>query len=46
MCVLYLERDVCSVQGSPSGSAVKNLPAVREPQEMPVQSLGQEDPLE
>ena len=25
---------------------VKNLPAVQEPQEMQVQSLGQEDPLE
>ena len=29
--------------GFPSGSAVKNLPAMQEPQ---VQSLGQEDPLE
>ena len=29
----------------PGGSAVKNLPAVRKPQEMWVQSLGQEDPL-
>ena len=27
-------------------SAVKNLPAVQEPQETGVQSLGQEDPLE
>ena len=25
---------------------VKNLPAMQEPQETPVQSLGQEDPLE
>ena len=32
--------------GFPSGSAVKNLPAVQETQEMLVQSLGQEDPLE
>ena len=32
--------------GFPSGSAVKNLPAVQEKQEMQVQSLGQEDPLE
>ena len=30
----------------PDGSVVKNLPAVLEPQEMWVQSLGQEDPLE
>ena len=29
-----------------SGSAVRNLPARREPQEMQVGSLGQEDPLE
>ena len=32
--------------GFPSGSAVKNLPAMQEPQEMQVQSLDQEDPLE
>ena len=32
--------------GFPSGSAVKNLPAVQKMQEMWVQSLGQEDPLE
>ena len=30
----------------PSGSAVKNPPAVQEPQETRVRSLGQEDPLE
>ena len=30
-------------EGFPSGSTVKNLPAM---QEMQVQSLGQEDPLE
>ena len=30
----------------PSGSAVKNLPAMQEIQEMPFQSLGQEDPVE
>ena len=29
-----------------SGSAVKNLPEMQEPQEMQVQSLGWEDPLE
>ena len=32
--------------GFPGGSAVKNLPAVQEMQEMWVRSLGQEDPLE
>ena len=32
--------------GFPDGSVVKNLPAVQELQEMQVQSLGQEDPLE
>ena len=30
----------------PSGSVVKDLPAMQEPQETQVQSLGQEDPLE
>ena len=32
--------------GFPSGSAVKNLPAMEGPQETGVQSLGQEYPLE
>ena len=32
--------------GFPSGSAVKDLPAMQEPEEMWVQSLGQGDPLE
>ena len=32
--------------GFPSGSAVKNLPAMQELQEIQVWSLGQEDPLE
>ena len=32
--------------GFPSGSVVKNLPAVQEPQEMWVRSLDLEDPLE
>ena len=32
--------------GSPSDSAVKNLPAVQETQEMQVRSLGQEGLLE
>ena len=32
--------------GFPGDSLVKNLPAMQETQEMRVQSLGQEDPLE
>ena len=32
--------------GYPGGAVVKNLPAVQEPQETHVQSLGREDPLE
>ena len=32
--------------GFPSGSAVKNLPAVQETEETWVRSLGREDPLE
>ena len=32
--------------GFPSGSVVKKLPAMQEPQETGVQSLGWEDPLE
>ena len=35
-----------SVRGFPSGSAVKNPPAMQEMQETWVPSLGQEDPLE
>ena len=35
-----------SLVGFPSGSAVKNLPAMQEPQETQVLSLGQEDTLE
>ena len=34
------------LMGFPSGSAVKNLPAMQEMQEMRVQSLGWEEPLE
>ena len=37
---------LCLYWGFPGGSAVKNLPAVQEPQEMWVLSLGWEDPLE
>ena len=33
-------------EGFPSGSAIKNPPAMQEPQELRVRSLGQEDPLE
>ena len=33
-------------KGFPSGLAVKNPPAMKEPQETQVQSLGWEDPLE
>ena len=37
----------CLAQGGfPSGSVVKNLPAMQEMQEMSVRSLGLEDPLE
>ena len=32
--------------GLPGGPAVKNLPAMQEPQEMGIRSLGQENPLE
>ena len=32
--------------GFPGGSVVKNLPAMQEPQELQVPSLGPEDPLE
>ena len=34
------------MKGFLSGSAVKNLPAMQETQEIRVQSLGREDPLE
>ena len=37
---------VCYVLGFPHSSLVKNPPAMQEPQEMQVQSLGWEDPLE
>ena len=38
------KKELCA--GLPSGSVVKNPPAMQEPQEMGVRSLGQEDPLE
>ena len=34
------------IWGFPGGSAVKNLPAMKEMQETWIRSLGQEDPLE
>ena len=37
---------MCLIWGFPSGSVVKNLPAMQEMQEMWVWSLGQENPLE
>ena len=37
---------ISTTSSFPHGSAVKNPPAMWEPQEMQVQSLGQEDPLE
>ena len=42
-CIL-LNMDV--TRGFPRSSVVKNPPAMQEPQETQVQSLGQEDPLE
>ena len=41
-----LEVRELSRKGFPGGSAVKNLPAIQETQEIWVQSLTQEDPLE
>ena len=41
--VFVLGEDLCTFWSFPGGSAVKNLPAM---QEMQVQFLGQEDPLE
>jgi len=37
---------VQGTSGFPNGSTVKNLPEIQETQEIPVQSLGGEDPLE
>ena len=47
--VLYIYIYILSVYtyiGFPGGSVVKNTPAMQEPQETQVRSLGQEDPLE
>ena len=47
VCIyIYIYMYVCITRGFPSGSAVKNSPAMQEKQEMWVQSLGWEDPLE
>ena len=44
---LYIKHmHIYIYEGFPDGSAVKNPPAMQEPQEMQVWSLGQEDPLE
>ena len=40
LCIFKISRDF------PGGSAVKNPPAMQEPQETQVRSLGPEDPLE
>ena len=42
--VVYMHQD--SSTGFLCDSAVKNPPAIQEPQEMQIQSLGGEDPLE
>jgi len=42
----YIYMYIYIYTGFPGGSVVKNLPAMQEPQETQVQSLGQEDPLE
>ena len=43
MKIIYIYYNIW---GFPSSSAVKNLPAIQEPQETWVQSLGGEDTLE
>ena len=45
MTVLYLQ-EITQYLGFRGGSLLKNLPVMQEMQEMPVWSLGQEDPLE
>ena len=47
ICVhVYVSIYIYVYEGFPGGSVGKNSPAVQETQEMRVQSLGQEDPLE
>ena len=43
---LVIEQQPPNVGASPMAQWVKNLPAMQEPQEVWVRSLGQEDPLE
>ena len=44
---IYFFLSYDCIQGFPSGSMIKNPPAMQEMQQEPwVQSLGQEDPLE
>ena len=43
---IYIIHKHTHAKGFPSGSEVKNPPAVKEMQEMLVRSLGWEDPLE
>ena len=43
---IYMYIYIYIYTGFLSGSVIKNLPAMQEPQETQVQSLGQEDPLE
>ena len=43
---IYVYTYICIHMGFPGGSVVKNPPAMQEPQETQVQSLGWEDPLE
>ena len=44
--IIHLLSLIGLVWGFLGGSAVKNPPAMQEPQEMPVRSLSQKDPLE
>ena len=46
ICVYTFTNIYIYILGFPGGSLVKNPPAVQEMQEMRVQSLGWEDPLE
>ena len=41
-----MNSELCIIWGFPSGSVVKNLPAMKELQEMQVRSLGREESLE
>ena len=41
-----MNSELCIIWGFPSGSVVKNLPTMKELQEMQVRSLGREESLE